>query len=110
TTNIPPSVSSFFLLMNKEVWEGLSPEEQAWVDEASGPELSRAGGRGYDAAGERGLKIAAENGVELIELSEAEVKRFQEAIDPVIKAYAARVLRDDITGAQVIETMGGVSQ
>ena len=110
TTNIPPSVSAFFLLMNREVWEELTPEEQAWVEEASGVELSRAGGAGYDAAGAAGLKVAADNGVEMIELSADEVARFQETMAPVIKDYEAKDLRDGVTGAQVIEAMGGFSQ
>ena len=108
TVNLPPSVSAFFLLMNKEVWNDLSAKEQAWVEQASGPDLSRAGGKGYDAAGKRGLKIAAGNGVKLITLSAAEVKRFQAAMAPAITAYKKKTLRPGLTGAQVIEAMGGL--
>jgi len=109
TVNVPPSVSAFFLLMNKEVWNDLSSKEREWVERASGPALWRAGGKGYDAAGKRGLKIAAGNGVELITLSDAEVQRFHDAMQPALAAYKKKALRSDLTGGQVIEAMGGIS-
>ena len=108
TVNMPPSVSAFFLLMNKDVWHGLSMKEKGWVDQASGPNLWLAGGKGYDAAGKRGLKIAAGKGVKLITLPDTEVKRFQDAMTPAIETYKNTSLRPGLTGGQVIEAMGGL--
>ena len=55
--------------MNKQVWEKMSDQEKAWVEAASGKELSIKGGHAYEAAAQRGIKTAKDNGVELFQLS-----------------------------------------
>ena len=80
------------------------------MNEAAGPRLSRDGGRAYDAAGKRGLDIAAANGVELITLSDAEVQRFKDAMAPAIAGFMKSTLRDGLTGADVVQAMGGLGQ
>ena len=107
TTNVPTSSAALFVLMNKEVWEGLTDEEKAWVDAAGGRDLSLAGGEGYVAAGRKGLALAKEKGVELIELSASEVRRFNDAIEPAIEAYKALALKGGVTGGEVLKAMAG---
>ena len=107
TLGLPGSGSAFFLLMNNEVWEGLSDQEKAWVDAASGIELSRSGGSVYRAAAGRGVETARENGVEVIELSDAEIARFNAAMQPAMEDFLAREIRDGLTGADVIAAMNG---
>ena len=107
TQGMPGSGSAFFLLMNNEVWEGLSAQEQAWVDEASGIELSRSGGRVYRAAAGRGIDTARENGVEVIELTDAEIARFNEAMQPAMDAFLASEIREGLSGADVVAAMKG---
>ena len=91
--------------INRQLWQEF---EQGWVDQASGPNLWLAGGKGYDAAGKRGLKIASGKGVKLIILPDSEVKRFQDAMAQVIETYKNTSLRPGLTGGQVIEAMGGL--
>ena len=107
TTNMPGSAAPFVLLMNKGVWESLSDEEKAWVDEASGRELSLMGARGYEAAGEKGLAASAENGVERIDLSDEERARWQEAMQPAIEAFMASEVGQGMTGAEIRDMMQG---
>ncbi len=85
TTWMPGSGSAFVLLMNNDVYNGLSDQEKAWIDEASGEWLSLSGGEGYTRATKRGIKIATEAGLEMIELSDEEKARFQERIAPVLE-------------------------
>ncbi|HSM19216.1 MAG TPA: TRAP transporter substrate-binding protein [Hyphomicrobiales bacterium] len=106
TTNLPPSCAALFLLMNKEVWEGLSDQEKGWIEEASGRDLSLKGGQAYKAAGGRGLDVAKKNGVELIALSAEEAGRFNEAMQGAVEEFKSKTVRDGVTGAQVLEAMG----
>ena len=107
TTGLPGSGSAFFLLMNTEVWDGLSAQEQAWVDASSGRELSLGGGQVYRNAAGRGITTARENGVEVIALSDAEIERFNAAMQPAMDAFLSQELVDGLTGAQVIAAMNG---
>lgn len=84
TTWLPGSGSAFVLLMNNDVYDGLSDQEKAWVDEASADWLSVSGGEGYSKATKRGIEIATKAGLEMIELSDEEKARFQERIAPVL--------------------------
>lgn len=105
TTNLPASAAAFYLVMNKQTWEGLSAEEQGWVDGASGIELSRSGGQAYDAAGKRGLDLAAKDGVEIIELSSAERAKFNDVSQPVVQKVLDEMLADGIPADAILEDM-----
>ena len=71
-------------VLNRDVYDGLSEEEQGWVDAAADDALSRAGGSFYDRAAARGLQIAEEAGVEIIELSDEERARWDAAYAEVL--------------------------
>ncbi len=85
TTWIPGSGSAFVLLMNQDVYDGLSDEERAWVDAASAEWLSVSGGEGYHKATTRGIDIARDAGLEMIDLSDTEKARFNARIEPVLE-------------------------
>ncbi len=105
TTGLPASSAAFYLVMNKDVWESLTPQEQAWVDQASGYELSVKGGEGYAAAGERGLKLAADTGLEIIELSPEESARFFEASQDVVGDSLKELTDQGIPAEAIIAAM-----
>ena len=107
TVGLPSSGSAFFLLMNNETWDGLTDQEKAWVDEASGKTLSMSGGTVYKASAERGLKIAADNGVEIIQLSKSEIARFNAAMKPAMDKFVASKISGDLTGGEIIAVMQG---
>jgi len=107
TIGLPGSGSAFVLLMNQEVYDGLSEQEQAWVDEASGEWLSLNGGQVYLEDALRGIEVARDNGVEIIELSDEEVARFNEAMQPAMEAFLASTISGDLTGADVVDIMQG---
>ncbi len=107
TTNVPGSGSAFVLLLNKSVWNSLSDQEKAWVDEASGKWLSMSGAEAYFNAGKRGLQVAAENGVEIIELSAEERARWDAAIAPALDTWRASEVGQGLTGQQVYDLFMG---
>ncbi len=105
TTGLPASSAAFYLIMNMDVWDELTPEQQVWVDQASGYDLSVKGGEGYAAAGERGLKVAAESGLEIIQLSAEESNRFFEASKDVIAASLEELRGKGIPADAILEAM-----
>jgi len=107
TTNVPGSAAPFVLLMNKGVWESLSEQEQAWVDEASGEWLSLQGAARYEAVGQRGLAVSEENGVERIDLSDEERARWEAAMQPAVEAWLASEVSQGMTGADIKALMRG---
>lgn len=107
TVGLPLSGAAFVLLMNNDTYNRLSDEEKAWVDEAAGDALSRAGGAGYGNAGSAGLNLASDSGVEVIELSEEAQDAFSEAMQPVLDAFLSSELRDGLTGDDVYSVMLG---
>ncbi|MHA1567256.1 MAG: TRAP transporter substrate-binding protein [Alphaproteobacteria bacterium] len=107
TIGIPGSGSAFFLLMNNEVYNGLSDQQRGWVDEASGKWLSDSGGSAYLKAAQRGIKIARDAGLEIIELDEAERAAMADAMSGALADFAASELRDGLTGGDIMTMMAG---
>lgn len=106
TTWLPASGLPFVLLMNQEVYDGLSPEARLWVDEAADVSLSMAGAVAYERAGAAGIQLAREAGVEIIDLPESEERRFEQAIASVRQAGLARQV-GDLTVREVIRLFEG---
>lgn len=107
TSNFPPIASAFFLLMNREVYEELTPQERAWVDSASGLELSLRGAQAYVAAAERGMTLAERDGIEFITMPEEELARINAAFASVMENELQREYDNGLTGADVIALMTG---
>ncbi|MEE9426887.1 MAG: TRAP transporter substrate-binding protein [Paracoccaceae bacterium] len=106
TTWMPGSGSAFVLLMNQGVFDALSEEEQGWVNEAAAAALSESGGTTYGAAAARGMKIAADAGLEIIDLSDEEKARFNEAIADTLASTLAGPAGDKTVG-DIISLMQG---
>ena len=110
TTWLPGSGIPFALLMNQGVYEALSPEERGWIDDAAdNTSLSMAGANALSRASANGLRIAAEAGVQIIDLSESEKQRFEEAVAPVHEAGLGRQVGDMIA-AEVIHLFSGYNE
>ncbi|MXW83045.1 MAG: TRAP transporter substrate-binding protein [Rhodothermaceae bacterium] len=101
TTWLPLSGLPFALLMNQEVYEALSLEEQGWIDEVADHSFSMAGAEAFDRSGADGLRMAREAGVHFIDLSEGEKRRFNEAIAPIHDARLSQRV-GNITVAEIL--------
>ncbi|MBO6541411.1 MAG: TRAP transporter substrate-binding protein [Rhizobiaceae bacterium] len=107
TTNVPGAGSAFVLLMNRALYDGMSDQEKAWVDEASGKWLSMEGAKMYRAIGQKGIDVSAAAGVEIIELDAEERARWDAAIQPAMDEWLASEVGQGLTGAQVMSLMQG---
>lgn len=106
TTYFPGSGSAFVLLLNRDVFDSLSEEQQGWVLEAADRSISEAGGAFYDRAAARGLEIAREAGVEIIDLTPEERARWDEMMAPLMEELRAQEMGGTTAGA-VMDIMIG---
>ena len=106
TTWFPGSGNSFALLMNRDVYEGLSDEKRAVIDAAAGPELSLTAGGTYDAAAQKGLQVAADGGVELLDWAPGEREKVEAVIAAAMEDIVAQSAGDKTIG-DIIALMQG---
>ena len=104
TTNIPSALDSFYLLMNKSSWDGLSDEHKAALEGLTGREISLQGARSFYAAGKAGLDLAAETGVELIEIDDAADAEFRAQMKDALDAYVEQIGKEKNIDAQALLT------
>jgi TRAP-type C4-dicarboxylate transport system substrate-binding protein len=84
TVGMDSTISPFFILMNRDAFEGLSSEQQAAIEKA-GREASMIGNHVQIAEAEKGIEaFAATPGKELIELTPEEAAEFNAAAEGVI--------------------------
>ncbi|NDV02837.1 TRAP transporter substrate-binding protein [Pseudoroseicyclus tamaricis] len=97
TTNVPLGRITFYLVMNQGVYDGLSPEMQAAIDENSGRSLSQSAEEGWYATTDRVLEsIAATGDNTIIELTDAEAEAFGELTIPVTQTVVNDLGAEDI--------------
>ncbi|MEP3278515.1 MAG: TRAP transporter substrate-binding protein [Stappiaceae bacterium] len=106
TTWFPGSGSSFALLMNKELYDGLSDEDKAAVDAAASAELALGAGKAYDAVAGKGLSAAEKNNVQLLEWDPGEREKVQAAIDAAM-VDIGQTMVGDAKVADVMKKMMG---
>ena len=96
TTNSP-----FFVVMNRDAYEGLSSEQQAAIDEA-GKQLSLDGQKVQLTVAEKGIAdFKATAGKEVITLDEAAAAPFNEAAD----AVTAQAIAETEGGQAIIDAL-----
>ena len=98
TTWLPISGLAFVLLMNQDTYEALSPEEQRWIDEAADSALSVAGAMAFERVDAEALELAREAGVDIVELTEVEKGRFEQAVASAVEAGLSRQVGDMTVG------------
>ncbi len=106
TNWLPLSGLPFALLMNQGVYDDLSPEEQGWIDQISDLSFSIAGAKAFARSGATGMRMARGGGVQIIDLSETEKQRFNEAIAPVRDASLRRQV-SGVTAAEMVDLFSG---
>ena len=105
TTWSPMSGAAFVLLMNNDVYNGLSEQERSWVDEASGNWLSLSGASGFEAASAGGLQLAIDSGMEIVEFSDNDILKLSVVTEPVLQEFLSQQLSETQTVGEFIELM-----
>ena len=97
---VPLGASPFLLLMNKDLWESLSPEVQEVMTKHAGEALARTGGIAYDAATQAIVDGQAGADFVINEASEEDVARYEEAYADVYDRWVA----ETDNGEEVLST------
>ncbi len=107
TINIPSAVDSFYLLMNKQSWDGLSDEHKAKLNELTGRDLSLRGAKAFYKAGQAGIQLARDSDVEIIEIDAAADAEFRAAMAGALEALMDKTSEE--TGADARKIIAGFS-
>ncbi|MGE5545073.1 MAG: TRAP transporter substrate-binding protein [Bacillota bacterium] len=95
----------FFVTMNKEVWNSLSPENQSAIEEVNNKYFDVASGL-WDKQNEDAMKYAVEEeGMQVINLSDAETKLWIDLVTPVQQDYIESMKKLNLNGQQIIDTV-----
>ncbi|MGB9886185.1 MAG: TRAP transporter substrate-binding protein [Moorellales bacterium] len=94
-------VYTFYLVMNKEKWNSLSPEAQDAITKYVQDELVEKLAKMWNEIDVRGKQYATEAGYEIIELAPDELARFQQAADKVIAEYTKNLVAAGYSESEV---------
>jgi TRAP-type C4-dicarboxylate transport system substrate-binding protein len=100
--------TTFVLAMNKAKYDSLPDDLKAVIDENSGAELSAFAGRTQQEYDAPGRKLAVEASNNIIELSDEETAKWQEAAQPVIDNWVAEMDGRGLEGQELLDEARGL--
>lgn len=97
--------TTFFVVINKDVWASLSPEAQQVMTEVS-REWTPKHGQAWDDSDKEGLEFfLAQQGNAVVTLDPAEAERWTKAMEPIFGEYEAECAKAGADGKAVLEFM-----
>lgn len=107
TVGLPVGRSPFFLVMNKNTWDGLSAENKALIDKTTGRALSVKASTFYMKAGEKGLGVVEKSKKhEVIRFSKAETDKAIAILKASRDAQVAEAEKSGIPAKAILKAMG----
>ena len=96
--------TAFFVTMNKDKWNLLTPGDQKIIEEIN-REWAAKHGQAWDSSDMAGLRFFLQQGNTLIGLTARESDRWRKAAAPLIDDYAKKLDKMGIDGNAVIKTI-----
>jgi len=94
--------TTFAVFMNKGKWAALTPEQQKIIKEINA-EWATKHGVAWDEADKLGMEFFLSKGGKVIPLSDAESKKWEDAVAPVIDKYIEKTTQKGVEGKAVVE-------
>ncbi len=94
--------SSFYVVMNKQKWDSI-PEDLQKIITNINQEWIPKHGQAWDESDKIGLEYFKSLGHEVIELSDAESKKWENTIAPVIDEYIETMNKNGFDGKKIVE-------
>jgi len=94
--------TTFAVFMNKDKWAALTPAQQKIIAEINA-EWSAKHGKAWDDADKLGMEFFKSKGGKVISLSDAESKKWEAAVAPVIDKYIEKAGKKGVDGKAVVE-------
>lgn len=95
--------TTMFVVMNEDIWNELSEEDQSTIKELAGERMATKTGEIFDQFGKDAVDQAKEKGVEVYELSDGELAEWSEFINPTIENWINHVEDKGLPGQQVYD-------
>ncbi len=93
--------TGFFVVMNKDKWAKISPEDQKTIMEIN-TEWVKKTGEAWDESDEVGLAFFKEKGGEIINLDQAEQERWSAAVKPILAEYVEKTNKAGLPGDKAL--------
>ena len=104
-TNLPGNITMFYVVANRDSWDGLSEDVQAEVLEVTEHALSMKGADAFAASGEEAIEaINASGNTEIVVLTAEQRALFAEPLPAMIENYLEQVSAAEGFDAQEIYT------
>lgn len=96
---------SFLIMMNKDKFDSLSPQDQAIIEEMSGVPLARSAGRAWDIADARANEIMLGEGLQVHQADPSLVALIDEKAGVLKEEWKAQAAAMNVDGAAVLEAL-----
>lgn len=97
------NTSLFYMLMNQNSWDKISPEDQAIIEELIGEPMAQKAGEAFDYQQQEAQKESIEAGIEFIELDDAELQKFKDASQVVTDEWLSSMEDKGIDGQAIYD-------
>jgi TRAP-type C4-dicarboxylate transport system substrate-binding protein len=94
--------SSFFVVMNKDKWSSIPADLQKIISQINQEWIPKHG-KAWDESDQVGLDYFKSLGHEVIELSDAESKKWKVTIEPVMDEYIEKMTAAGFDGKKIVE-------
>jgi len=94
--------SSFYVVMNKQKWDSIPADLQKIIIKINQEWIPKHG-QAWDESDKIGLEYFKSLGHEVIELSDAESKRWEKTIAPVIDEYIEKMNNNGFDGKKIVQ-------
>ena len=91
-----------FLVINKNKWTKLAPEDQKAISSVSGEALAKLAGKAWDNADQRGIDTSLKNGVKLKILSKDDKILAKKLLTPIIEKTLNKISKQKNINAKRI--------
>ncbi len=95
--------AGWYIIMNKDAWNGISPEDQEAIMSVSGEHLARLAGGVFDAAEAAGRKNWEADGVQVTVADEAFMEEVRALAQPLIDEWVAAANAEGIDGEAALK-------
>ncbi|MEM6762344.1 MAG: TRAP transporter substrate-binding protein [Pseudomonadota bacterium] len=97
--------TSFFMIMNQDTWDGLSPDDKQAINSVSGVALAERAGKAWDAADAAGVEKMKAAGMTITEASGEFVGEIQAALDGIDQVFLDAAEAKGIDGQAAITVL-----
>jgi TRAP-type C4-dicarboxylate transport system substrate-binding protein len=102
--DVPVVGCAFWIAMNLDVWNSLSPEIQKAIDNVSEKHVSLTG-QAWEDSDTAGRNFAKKLGNQIISLPPNEAERFQKVFDPILEGYVNDMKAKGLPGREALDYM-----